>query len=125
MQKIQIFDEVYCANLQIIVGDKDECEKYLGKTLPDFDFLRTFGELSLAETIAVPSWGYIVWLPEPIKGKEEWWMGVLAHEIYHVVYNVLQATNVKDEEAGAYYYESLFRRIWDKLGKKPKRRKKP
>lgn len=118
MKKIQFFDEVFCCNILILCGDKEKCEGALEKLLPEFDFFRTFGEDSIAETISVSGWGYIVYLPSPIEGKESYWNGILAHELYHVVSQVMANVNVNDEETGAYYMEFLLRTAWEKLVKK-------
>lgn len=128
MKTYNLSDPLYFLDLTLIIGGTDkEVKDKIEKEYPGADLSN-----------CLDSSGYSVTLLKDGLRKEFLWVdrfdwsikdqSSMAHEIFHLTSHVMSFAGCKfgddSEEAYAYYYSYMFRKIWEVLSKEHPKRKK-
>ena len=88
-----------------------ELTAYFSKTKAPTDYLNVFWEEYKSGDTGALTTGYSNSLMTVFKNKPT--QKVIAHEIYHIAYNVLKPREIEDEEAWAYLIGYLTEEFYD------------
>lgn len=120
----QLNDTIYCRDVYLVVGTRKDLRNYLiqewGKQAAATIPRRTSAAVITASVPAVGgrtrAYIYVVWLADWDGSPTAY--GTLSHECYHAVVAVFEELGIElEQEAVAYYLESMVRQFAEALEK--------